>query len=99
MNLRAGAAVAPELALPVYLRDDVSSVTRPVKELVGFQRVSLEAGASKTVTMTIDPRLLADWKDGRWSMPRTTYYFAVGENAEALSSPIGIRLPAKRWAD
>lgn len=88
---RAGATVAQ-----VYLVARGKAATR---RLVGFQRVSLDAGASKIVTMTIDLRLLADWKDGRWSMPRTTYYFAVGENAEALSSPIGIRLPAKRWAD
>jgi beta-glucosidase len=33
----------------LYLRDLVASVTRPVKELKGFQRISLKAGETKTV--------------------------------------------------
>ena len=42
----------------LYVRDVVSSVTRPVKELRGFQRVSLEPGAKKTVTFTVGPQAL-----------------------------------------
>ena len=38
----------------MYLRDDVASVTRPVRELRGFERVTLEPGASTTVTFTLD---------------------------------------------
>jgi beta-glucosidase len=37
----------------LYTRDLVGSVVRPVKELKGFQRVSLKAGQSKTITFTI----------------------------------------------
>lgn len=37
----------------MYIRDEVSSVTRPVKELKGFERVSLAPGATKKVTFTI----------------------------------------------
>jgi beta-glucosidase len=33
----------------LYIRDEVSSVTRPVKELRGFRRISLEPGETKTV--------------------------------------------------
>jgi len=39
----------------VYIRDEVSSVTRPVKELRGFQRVSLEPGEKKTMEFTLGP--------------------------------------------
>jgi beta-glucosidase len=39
----------------LYIRDLVGSVTRPVKELKGFQKVALKAGESKTVTFTIKP--------------------------------------------
>ena len=39
----------------MYIRDEVSSVTRPVKELKGFQRVTLAAGESKRVTFRITP--------------------------------------------
>jgi len=43
----------------MYIRDVVSSVTRPVKELKGFQKVTLRPGESKTVTFEITPELLA----------------------------------------
>ena len=37
----------------LYLRDLVASVTRPVKELKGFQRIALKAGETKTVEFTL----------------------------------------------
>jgi beta-glucosidase len=43
----------------MYIRDLVSSVTRPVKELKGFQKISLQPGESKTVTFEITPGLLS----------------------------------------
>ena len=43
----------------LYIRDLVSSVTRPVKELKGFQKISLQPGETKTVTLEITPDLLA----------------------------------------
>lgn len=39
----------------MYIRDKVSSVTRPIKELKGFKRVPLKAGETKTVSFTISP--------------------------------------------
>lgn len=38
----------------LYIQDVVGSVTRPVKELKGFQKVSLKAGESRAVTFTIN---------------------------------------------
>jgi beta-glucosidase len=43
----------------MYIRDLVSSVTRPVKELKGFQKVSLKQRESKTVTFEITPSALS----------------------------------------
>ena len=37
----------------LYIRDVVGSVTRPVKELKGFQKIELKAGETKTVTFRI----------------------------------------------
>ncbi len=37
----------------LYIRDKVGSVTRPVKELKGFQKLRLKAGETKTVTFEI----------------------------------------------
>ena len=43
----------------LYIRDVVSSATRPVKELKGFRKVSLQPGESATVAFDIAPDLLA----------------------------------------
>ncbi|MGC2635732.1 MAG: glycoside hydrolase family 3 N-terminal domain-containing protein [Acidobacteriaceae bacterium] len=45
----------------LYIRDMVSSVTRPVKELKGFRKVRLEPGATTTVTLPVTPELLQFW--------------------------------------
>ncbi|MDR0864201.1 MAG: beta-glucosidase BglX [Candidatus Symbiothrix sp.] len=50
---RAGAEV-----VQLYIRDREGSVTRPVKELKGFEKVFIEAGQSKEITFQITPGLL-----------------------------------------
>lgn len=45
--------------IQLYIRDKVSSVTRPVKELKGFKRISLKPGETKMVTLKITPGQLA----------------------------------------
>lgn len=50
---RAGAEV-----VQLYIRDLVGSVTRPVKELKGFEKVFLKAGESRKVSFKITPELL-----------------------------------------
>ena len=42
----------------MYIRDLVGSITRPVKELKGFEKISLQPGETKTVSFTITPELL-----------------------------------------
>ncbi len=41
-----------------YLKDDIGSVTRPDKELKGFKKIELAPGESKTVSFTINPKIL-----------------------------------------
>src|SRR5690554_5158748 len=48
-----------ELVVQLYIRDLVGSVTRPVKELKGFDKVFLKAGESKEVTLTLRSEDLA----------------------------------------
>ena len=45
--------VAGDEIVQMYIRDKVSSVTRPVKELKGFERISLEKGETKTVSFDV----------------------------------------------
>ena len=51
---RAGSEV-----VQLYIRDLVSSVTRPIKELKGFKKVYLKPGETTTVTLDIAPDALA----------------------------------------
>jgi len=52
-----GSMQADEI-VQMYIRDKISSVTRPVLELKGFERVSLAPGETKTVTLAITPQSL-----------------------------------------
>ena len=45
----------------VYVRDLVGSLTRPVKELKGFERIELDPGENRIVTLRIPVRELAFW--------------------------------------
>ena len=45
--------VAGKEVVQLYLRDMVASITRPVKELKGFQKIALQPGESKKVSFTI----------------------------------------------
>ncbi|MGX1930955.1 glycoside hydrolase family 3 N-terminal domain-containing protein [Flagellimonas sp. 2504JD4-2] len=51
--------IAGEEIVQLYVRDNFSSVTRPVKELKGYKRVFLEPGESKVVSFGIIPEILA----------------------------------------
>lgn len=48
----------------LYLRDLFASVTRPVKELKDFQRLSLKPGETKIVRFEIVPEQLSFWNNG-----------------------------------
>lgn len=52
---------AGDEVVQLYLRDLVSSVTRPVQELKGFERVTLGAGETTTVSFTVGPEPLRLW--------------------------------------
>ncbi|WP_129782132.1 beta-glucosidase family protein [Peristeroidobacter soli] len=86
---RAGATVAQ-----LYL---VSRGGEAKQRLVGFQRVELAPGRSRKVSLTIDPRLLADWLDGSWQIPAGEYQFALGEHAEALGTQVTVKMKPSRW--
>ena len=44
--------------IQMYIRDIAGSITRPVQELKGFQRIHLKKGESREITFTITPELL-----------------------------------------
>ncbi|MGZ5247548.1 MAG: fibronectin type III-like domain-contianing protein, partial [Flavitalea sp.] len=67
----------------LYIRDLVGSITRPVKELKGFQQVSLKAGESKTISFTIKEEDLKFYNaDLKWvSEPGEFEVFIGGSSA------------------
>jgi beta-glucosidase len=60
----------------LYIRDIVGTVTRPVKELKGFQKIELKAGETRTVSFNISPEHLKfynyelnyDWEPGEFEI-------------------------------
>ena len=59
VNVTNTGGVAGEEVVQCYVRDLVGSVTRPVKQLKGFEKIALKAGESKVITFTIKPEMLA----------------------------------------
>lgn len=71
----------------LYVRDLVGSVTRPVKELKGFQRVELAAGESREVAFTLTPADLAFYTArGRWEAEPGGFTVMVGGNSRDVKS-------------
>jgi beta-glucosidase len=59
VDVKNSGPVQGDEVVQMYIRDKVSSVTRPVKELKGFKRISLAPGQTETVSIAIEPEHLA----------------------------------------
>ena len=70
-----------------YVRQEVASVTRPVKQLIGFRRIHLEPGEKMTVTLPLEAASLAiyDVNMNRRTEPEI-YRIMVGPSSKELSS-------------
>jgi beta-glucosidase len=63
VDVRNTGKVAGDEVVQLYLHERVSSVTRPVKELKGFRRVTLAPGQTTTVEFTLDRTAFALWDE------------------------------------
>ncbi len=52
---------AGDEVVQLYVHDQVASVTRPVKELKGFRRITLAPGETRTVRFTLGPEAFRLW--------------------------------------
>ncbi|MFW5949737.1 MAG: beta-glucosidase [archaeon] len=70
----------------VYLGQDDPSIERPPKELAAFDAVTLEEGASETVTMEIDERTFAyyDEEDAAWTVDAGEYTVEIGRSSRDI---------------
>ena len=84
-GLRAGDEV-----VQLYIRDPVASMTRPVKELKGFQRVSLQPGEKRRIEIVLDRDQLGFWnREMRYAVEPGEFRVMVGSNsAEVIETKI-----------
>jgi len=79
-----GAYAGTEIA-QLYLRDIVGSISRPMKELKGFQKVTLNPGESKTISFQITPELLKFYNSQlKWINEKGDYTVYIGTNSQEL---------------
>ena len=71
----------------MYIRDEVSSVTRPIKELKDFTRIALAPGETKRVTFTVAPEKLQFYnRQMKRVVEPGKFQIMVGGNSEELIS-------------
>lgn len=69
----------------LYIRDEFSSVTRPVKELKGFKKIWLDPGQFQTVSFTIDADALSFYdKDMKWIVEPGEFTAMVGTASDKV---------------
>ena len=73
----------------LYIRDVVGSITRPIKELKGFQKIMLKAGESKTVTFDITPESLKFYNsDLKYDWESGDFQIKIGGNSSDLKTAL-----------
>ncbi len=87
----AGAEIAQ-----LYRSDRHSAVDRPSHELVGFQKVFLEPGESRSVTIELDSRAFAYWSAERasWVVDAGLFTLEVGSSSRDIRLAGDVRLAA-----
>ena len=78
---------AGDEVVQLYIRDEVSSVTRPIKELKGFERVNLKPGETRTVSFSIGPEELQFYnREMKRVVEPGTFKIMVGPNSVDVTS-------------
>ena len=73
----------------LYIRDLQASISRPVKELKGFQRIHLKAGESHEVTFTVTRRELSFYDaEGRVIIEPGEFHIMTGPNSRDVSQAV-----------
>lgn len=85
VQVRNAGSVAGAEVVQLYLQDVVSSVSRPVKELHGFTRVSLQPGEAQTCVFKLGPADLALWDQNLQSVVEPgEFRVMVGASSEDI---------------
>ena len=81
-DIRNAGSRAGDEVVQLYVNDPVASVSRPVRELRGFQRVTLAPGETKRVSFTIERSDLQFWSNGKWVVEPGTFRVWIAPDAE-----------------
>ncbi|WP_302567801.1 glycoside hydrolase family 3 C-terminal domain-containing protein [Alistipes indistinctus] len=89
---RAGAEI-----VQLYVSDLKSSLPRPVKELKGFRKITLQPGQEQTVSFTIDRKALSFYDDTKqdWVAEPGTFEALVGASACDIRGKAAFELTAR----
>jgi len=70
------------------------------KRLAGFSKVALKPGEKRTVSLNVDPRLLAIYQTSAngWQIKPGSYRVLLGQASDALPQSAEISLPAANWS-
>jgi beta-glucosidase len=81
-----------EEVVQLYIKDEVGSITRPLKELKGFQKIFLKKGESKTITFSIDEKTLRFYNaDLKHISEKGSFQLYIGSNA-AVENGVSFQL-------
>jgi beta-glucosidase len=69
----------------MYLRQDYTTLIRPVLELKGFQRVTLKPGEEKTVSFPVGFEQIKFWKDEKWVAEPGAIHVHIGTASDSFS--------------
>src|SRR5258705_8613213 len=76
---------AGDEVVQLYIRDVAASMTRPIKELKGFQRITLQPTERKHVEFVLDAERLGFWnREMRFVVEPGEFKAMVGSNSEDL---------------
>lgn len=74
-----------EEVVQLYVRDEVASITRPIKELKGFEKIKLNLGESKTVTFDVKDEQLGFYNNQmKFIVEKGDFTLMVGGNSRDL---------------
>lgn len=83
-----------EEVVQLYVQDLVGSVTRPVKELKGFQKIHLDEGESRQVSFTLTDEDLAFWRrDMTWGPEPGEFRLYIGTSSADVRAAAFTLLP------
>jgi beta-glucosidase len=91
-NVRNAGSRAGDEVVQLYVNDPVASISRPVKELKGFERITLAPGQSRRVEFTINRAALQFWGDSGWTVEPGAFRFWIGTSSvEGLEGTFEMR--------